>query len=77
MIGNTLYVKNSSVPMLEITLEMDSETEFIQNNDILYLLPESEVALPTKHHLLDPKKKYFLSKSSFYLEWPSKGANLR
>lgn len=41
-LGNTVYLKNSSIPMLEVTLEFESENEKIMNNDILYVMSENQ-----------------------------------
>lgn len=45
-LGSTLYVANSSVPMLEVQVDIDNDHESIQNNDVLYLMLENQLKLP-------------------------------
>lgn len=45
-LGSTIFVKNSSVPMLEVHVEIENDSELIQNNDVLYLMHEDQLKLP-------------------------------
>ena len=57
LLGGTVFVKNSSVPLLEASLEIDSEVEQIQRNDLMYLMKESEEDMPQVLSDLDPRRK--------------------
>lgn len=56
-LGKTIAVKNSSLPMLEVTLEFDSEFDHIKKTDVLYLLSEKEKDMPRALPELNPRRK--------------------
>ena len=54
VIGETIRVQNSSIPMLEAHIEIEAENDGIQHNDLLYLMPDEEDRVPSIHAHLDP-----------------------
>ena len=57
VLGKVINVRNSSVPMLEVNIEFDSEYELIKNHDILYLMDVDDTVVPATLGELDPKRK--------------------
>lgn len=49
--------------MLEVNIEFDSESDYIHNHDILYLMSVGDKELPESLGELDPKRKVAIEQS--------------